>query len=357
MTFKVVIIISCLLSALAFSPSQAEEKKPPFSWPRQTLPGAAGLAEVSPQLQKSIFVPLTGVDPTGEERLRFDKAGREALDRGDTREAEALYRLALKLNINDLRANLALGNMLFNARQYLQASRYFARVLQEDPNQVNALLNMGKINFSLFKKTEAFEFFQEVAELNPRHPETVKYINYILGENLVADGLPAEYYAIPYSQSLTRGELAALVYFRTDELKAIKTPPKPKIITDIGGSWGTKYIEGVTKYEVMQIYPNHTFRPLATVNKGEFAQVIRNLIDSLDLYKVYKVKMPQRRLSFEDMDPFNNYYEAARLVTDLEIMVPGRDKNFSLNRIVSGERAVQYFDRLDRAVRLLRANQ
>jgi tetratricopeptide (TPR) repeat protein len=354
---KTIAIIICFLSIIAFSSSNAEDIGSPFPRTQPTPYGVTRAPEISPKLEESIFVPLSEVDPTAEERSLFVKAGREAMEAGNIRKAETLFRLALRLDINDLKANLALGNMLFDAKQYQQAGRYFLRVLQQDPNHTEALLNMGKINFSLFKKTEAFEFFQEVAELNPGHPEAIKYINYILGEDRVEDGLPEEYYAIPYSPSLTRAELAALVYFRTDELKAIKTPPKPQIITDIGESWSEKYIQGVAKYEVMDVYPNHTFRPQAAVNKGEFAQVIMNLMQGLGLYDIYKEKTPRGRLSFDDVDPFNNYYQAVRLVTDLEIMVPGKDRNFNMSRIVSGERAVEYFDRFDRAVRLLRANK
>ncbi len=355
MKLKTMASIPLILMVAALSTSYSQETGP---FPRgqgylSTQPGA--VVKITPKLLKSIFVPLDGIDPTKAERDKFLKKAATALKRGESEQAQELYKLVLLLDINDIEANMALGRMLVDAKQYPEARKYFLRVLQKDPNHEKALMSMGKISFNLFKRSEAFEYFQEAAELNPGNMEALKYINYITGEDKVKEGLPEEYYTIPYSQSLTREELAALVYFRTDKLKAVKSPPQPQIITDIGGSWAEKYIRKITGYRVMSVYPNHTFQPRAEVNRGEFAQVIVSLLKGLGLYETYRESMPKVKLAYDDIDPFNNYYDAVKLVTDLEIIKPGQGGNFNLGQTVTGAMAVEYFDRLDRAARLLRA--
>ncbi len=313
--------------------------------------------EISPALQRKIFVPLNKVDPTQGERAEYLKKGQTALAAGESRQARTFFNLALLLNIKDVDANMALGQLLYEAKQYIQAREHFLKVLEENPDHLKALMNMGKISFTLFKRTEAFEYFQEVAELNPGNPEATKYINYILGENQVKGGLPEQYYTIPYSEAVTRSELAALVYFRTDKLKALKTPPQPQIITDIGESWAKKYIREVIKYKIMDIYPDHSFQPQSTINRGEFAQVIMNLVKGLHLYEIYLESTPHKALTYSDIDPYNNYYDAVRLVSDLEIIVPGQDMKFGLDGAMSGKQALEYFDLFDRAARRLRADR
>jgi len=189
---KTMASIALIFMAAALSTSYSQETGP---FPRgqgylSTGPGV--IVEITPKLLKSIFVPLDEIDPTKSERKELLKKAATAQKRGESKHAEELYKLVLLLDINDIEANMALGRMLVDAKQYLEARKYFLRVLRKNPNHEKALMNMGKISFNLFKRNEAFEYFQEAAELNPGNMEALKYINYITGEGKVKGGLPEE---------------------------------------------------------------------------------------------------------------------------------------------------------------------
>jgi len=58
-------------------------------------------------------------------------------------------------------------------------------------------------------------------------------------------------------------------------------PGEPKVAVDIGGSWAREYVATVLGAGVMEVYPNHTFQPGATVRRVDLARAVSGALDGL----------------------------------------------------------------------------
>jgi hypothetical protein len=74
--------------------------------------------------------------------------------------------------------------------------------------------------------------------------------------------------------AISRGDLAALLGARLEPLlAAARTQPIP-LMTDVRGHWAQRWILDVARAGVMEVFPNHTFQPAATVRRSDLARVV-----------------------------------------------------------------------------------
>jgi tetratricopeptide (TPR) repeat protein len=78
--------------------------------------------------------------------------------------------LANDENINPL---IEKGNQYFDEQRYEQAIPYYDRVLEIDPNYVEALYNKGAALDSLGKYNEAMQYIDRVLEIDPNYVEAL----------------------------------------------------------------------------------------------------------------------------------------------------------------------------------------
>jgi len=280
------------------------------------------------------------------------RKGEEAFAAEDYVLAEQVFRSLVQHNPEDLRGFLGLGKVHYANKQYSTAAGAYFDALRLDRNNVPALLGLGKINVALFKWDQAFEFFQEVAEIDEENAEAERYINNLLhGRFGEEESLPAEYYRIMLSPAITRGELAALLYVRSFGLQTITSEPETQIMTDISDNWARPYILEVTKHGIMSVFPNHTFLPKTVVTRGEFAQVLHNLLQKVGLKEAYQGG-PVEGAFVADVDPSNRYYQAIRAMCTFGIMAPVAGSAFNPSDLVAGSQAVEAFNRLEAVANL-----
>jgi hypothetical protein len=56
----------------------------------------------------------------------------------------------------------------------------------------------------------------------------------------------------------------------------------PVVAIDVSGSWAREHILKNLALGIMDVYPNHTFQPAATVRRGDLAQVVGRILNLLN---------------------------------------------------------------------------
>src|SRR5262249_62354036 len=85
--------------------------------------------------------------------------------------------------------------------------------------------------------------------------------------------LPAEFRALTSAPQITRGDLAALIGIRLEDILQ-QAPRTAEVITDTTGHWASAWITEVVAAAVMPPFDNHTFQPRAAVRRVDLAQAV-----------------------------------------------------------------------------------
>ena len=91
----------------------------------------------------------------------------------------------------------------------------------------------------------------------------------------------------------------------------------------------------------MEVYPNHTFQPHATVRRGDLAQAASR---ALALVAAERPRLAaawrNSKRRFPDLNPGHPSYPAAALAVEAGVMTTAEDGSFALTRPVTGAEAV-----------------
>jgi hypothetical protein len=154
--------------------------------------------------------------------------------------------------------------------------------------------------------------------------------------------MPEEYRRIPQAATITRADLAALVVGKVSALSRLPNGPA-KVAVDISGSWARDSIIRALALEILDVYPNHTFQPAATVRRGDLARAVQRVLDL--------TSQPAAALANpSDMTPNNLFrYPAARVV-GAGLMDLTQNGAFEAWRPVTGREAADVVEALVRLV-------
>jgi hypothetical protein len=154
--------------------------------------------------------------------------------------------------------------------------------------------------------------------------------------------MPEEYRAIPEAARVTRADLAALVAVRVRALRRAG-PGEASVAVDIGGSWAREYVARVLALGIMDVYPNHTFQPGATVRRVDLARAAARTLD--------RMRWPRAAAPAPtDMSRSHLDYDAVERVLGAGLMDLGPAGVFEPWRPVSGREAASVIDALARLV-------
>jgi hypothetical protein len=154
--------------------------------------------------------------------------------------------------------------------------------------------------------------------------------------------MPEEYRAIASAQRLSRADLAALLSVKVTALSRARAGA-PKVAIDISGSWAREHIIRALSLDLLDVYPNHTFQPAATVRRGELARAVARVLDVLKW-------PPLPTPALADMTAGNLYYAAVGRVVAAGLMDLTPNGAFEAWRPVSGQEAVDVIEGLIRLV-------
>jgi tetratricopeptide (TPR) repeat protein len=264
--------------------------------------------------------------------------GRSALAAGDRTAAERIYRAALEDAPEVAGLRLELADLLSG-----QGDRAGAvAVLETDPTEDRqVLLRLAELHAAGQDLDRALDTYRRILARDPRDEEALRQSAYVR-EQLELLQMPEEYRRIASAPTITRADLAALVAVKVSALSRVAagTPP---VAIDISGSWAREHILKALAYDIMTVYPNHTFQPAATVRRGDVARAVQRVLDLMG-------HPAGTAPALTDMSRGNlNYYPAARAVAaGLMDLTPAGA--FEAWRPVSGAEASHVLDGLVRLV-------
>jgi len=263
---------------------------------------------------------------------------RAAMQAGRVEQAVEQYRAALEAAPEVAGLRLELATVLADRGDKTGA----VEVLEADPTQDRqVLLHLGELLASLKEYDRALEAYRRVLARDPRDEEALRRSQEVR-QALELLQMPEEYRAIAASPHISRAELAALLAVKLTALSRLPAGP-PKVAIDISGSWAREHIIKALGLDLMDVYPNHTFQPGATVRRGELARAVARV---LDLLKWPPAPTP----ALSDMTAGNLFYAAAARTVAAGLMDLSPSGAFEAWRPVSGQEAVDVIEGLIRLV-------
>jgi tetratricopeptide (TPR) repeat protein len=265
-------------------------------------------------------------------------AAREAEQSGSLDKAIEAYQAALAVAPELAGARLELANLLVTQGRAPEA----AALLEADPQgDRTVLMRLGEILVELTEHNRALEAYRRVLARDPRDEEAQQKSRAVR-ESLEMLQMPQEYRRISGAETINRADLAALVIVKATALSRVPSGPA-KVAIDISGSWARDHIIRALALDIVDVYPNHTFQPLAVVRRGDLARAVQRV---LDLLKHPAVPGPAPT----DLSSNNLFhYPASRVVAaGLMDLTPGGA--FESWRPVTGQEAIDVLEGLVRLV-------
>jgi tetratricopeptide (TPR) repeat protein len=191
----------------------------------------------------------------------------------------------------------------------------------------------------------ALEAYTRAASRDPR-PEYRARIE-DLERRIDLAGMPAAFRSIGERGAVSRADLAALIGARLEPLLATARNQPIPLMTDVRGHWAQRWILDVARAGLMEVFPNHTFQPGATVRRSDLARVVGMIHDRVQASDpAAAARWRGRSVEITDVAAGNAVREAADLAVEAGIIGLDPGGAFSAARAVSGPEAIAAVDRL-----------
>jgi Tfp pilus assembly protein PilF len=224
----------------------------------------------------------------------------------------------------------------------LEAARRAAELDKADPRP---LVTIGEVHEARGEFEAAAQAYEQAAAIEPG-PEIAARIEAVRDRAALA-ALPASYQAIGTAPTITRGDLAALIGVRLDQLVAKAGRPSAVVMTDTRRHWAASWILAVARAGIMPVYPNHTFQPDATASRGDLAEALSRALEVI-VIRDPKAGRAWRegKQAFADLSPGHPGYAAAALTVTAGVLAPLEGNTFQVSRPVTGAEAVAAVERV-----------
>jgi tetratricopeptide (TPR) repeat protein len=273
-------------------------------------------------------------------------AARKAAEAGRLPEARTAYARALEASPLSPFLHRELAVVERRAGNLEAALAHGARAAELEPAEARHLVLLGELHEQQGDAARAVELYESAAALEP-DPAVEARIEAIR-EKLLLASMPPEFQAIDAAPVISRAQLAALFGVRLADL--LKRAPRTNaaVITDTRGNWASPWILSVTRAGVMEVYPNHTFLPAATVRRSDMAIAVSRVLSLIAAEQPQLAESWRNaRGRFPDVSPGHLGYPAASLAVEAGAMAALPDGSFQLTRPVTGAEAVASVRRLE----------
>jgi tetratricopeptide (TPR) repeat protein len=275
---------------------------------------------------------------------------RKAADSGQLDQARKAYGAAIAASPESAFLYRELAAVERRAADLPAALSHAERAAALDPGDARALTLIGEIHEANHEWTKAAEAYTAAAAVEPSDELAARAE--AMRERAAFETMPEEYRTIESEPTITRGQLAALIGVRLDDLLRRARGANAVVITDTRGNWAAPWILAVTRAGVMDVFPNHTFQPATFVRRGDLAQAVSRV---LTLIGAEKPRLASRwrepRPTFSDIGPNHLSYAAAARSVSSGVMATLEGGAFELSRPVSGREAIDTVSRLEELAR------
>jgi len=236
-----------------------------------------------------------------------------------------------------------------SARGAFDAAEDHARkAIALDDGDAEAHAVLGEVLEAHGRLRDAAAAFTRAASRDPR-PEWRDRAE-ALTSRAAFNELPAEYRAIPSSQSVTRGQLAALIGMRLEAALARAPRRVTVVLTDVRSHWAAAWILPVTRAGLMDPMPNHTFQPGSVVRRSDLAQIVWRAIETLGARPADVARWRAARPSLSDVPRTHLASAAIASAVASGAMSATDDGRFQPARAVTGSEAIAALARLEQIV-------
>jgi len=232
------------------------------------------------------------------------------------------------------------------ARGSLDAAEAHARrSIQLDAGDPDALAALGAALEAKERFRDAADAFEKANGLDARPAWRDRAAS--LRNKAIAASIPPEYRAIPTAATVTRGQVAAMIGMRLDDLITRAPRRVTAVATDIRNHWASEWILKVTQAGVMEIYPNHTFQPSATLRRSDLARIVSQLLALAATRRPEELaRWKAARPRFSDVPPTHVSYASVALAVTSGAMSADNDR-FGLTLPATGADLVAAITRID----------
>jgi tetratricopeptide (TPR) repeat protein len=199
------------------------------------------------------------------------EAARDAVRKGREPEARAAYARALAASPESAFLHRELGMLDRKTGHPDKALEELTRASELDPSDAAAFVQIGELLDEKSDYAGAEAAYRKAADLEPTPELSVRLAT--VAKKAREAKLPPEFRASLTSAQLTRGDLAALIGVRFDDLIR-DAPPRQVVITDTRGYWAADWIMPVARAGIMDPFANHTFQPRTRLRRGDLAMVV-----------------------------------------------------------------------------------
>lgn len=270
---------------------------------------------------------------------------RKAAEAGRFPEARAGYEAAIQASPESPFLHRELALVEFRAGDMPAASTRIEKAIALEPNDSRNHVVLADIMEATGNAAGALQSLLRAVAIEPS--EALDRRIATLREKAALAAMPPEFRAIESAETITRGQLAALIGVRLDAL--VKRAPRrpPAVITDARAHWAFQWILPVTQAGFMEVYSNSTFQPNATVRRGDLAFAASRILGVVaaqnpSLAAAWKNARPR----FSDLPPRHLSYPAAAVAVGAGVMQTGEKDAFQMSRVVTGPEAIGAMDRL-----------
>jgi tetratricopeptide (TPR) repeat protein len=225
----------------------------------------------------------------------------------------------------------------------------FRRAVQLDPADAASLIQIGELLETRQDFGGAEAAYRQAAAMEPSADLTARLAR--LAERARDIKLPAEFRAIAAAPQITRGDLAALIGVRLEDLLA-SAPAREVVVTDITEHWAASWIAAVARAGVIEPFANHTFQPGSPVTRADLASAVSRTVTLAAASRPELRPFLTARPNLADMPTAHLSYPAASVAVASGVMPLAAGSRFEVARLVSGAEAADTILRLrDLAVR------
>jgi tetratricopeptide (TPR) repeat protein len=265
------------------------------------------------------------------------------LDAGDTESSKEEFLRALYYSPESIEAHLSLADIFQQEDNLETALVHLDAASTNDPENIDILKKYGDILFLANESKRSLEIYEKLLEGEPENRDFQQRIE-ILKNRLGIFELPSQYHAIVTAEAISKEEVAALLAVKFKDVLE-ETTKEPPIIIDIATSWADNYILQMTSLGLLDIYPNHTFRPKKIITRAEMAEILLRLINYLrDLGYRFLQQIPPENIQISDVSADNYYYQPILQIVSYDIMSLSLDKTFEPDLPVSGQDSIRLLD-------------
>ena len=268
---------------------------------------------------------------------------RQAMNAGRLDEARAAYQRALAATPDSAVLYRELGVVQRRQGDASGALEQFNRAVALDPSDAVSLAQAGDILEERGDVAGAEAAYRNAAAADPFSGYDKK-AEAVAGKARDAR-LPEGFQALPSADRITRGDLAALVGIRLEDV--LRAAPGTAVVTtDTAGHWAAPWISQVVAAGVIPAFDNHTFQPGAPLRRVDLAEAVSALLRVVARTRPALQARLAARPTVSDMSESHLNYPAVAAAVSAGVLPLLDDGRFDIERPVTGAEAIAAIDRL-----------